>query len=88
MSNFFIEHYGEKQQMVQLAKEAVELAHVINDFLDGKDTIEHVKEEMADCQNLIEQFEEHWGDAEIFKIKISKQKRQRLRIEDEKNDCL
>lgn len=83
MGRFFIDHYGEKNQLRQLTKEAIELAHVINDFLDGKDTIEHVKEEMADCLNLIEQFEEYFNDAEISCIVQEKRKRQMERIKQE-----
>jgi len=80
MGNFFINHYGEKAQMQQLAKEAIELAHAINDFLDAKDTLDHVQEEMGDCQNLIEQFSEHWNDGKIYVVVEEKRKRQMQRI--------
>ena len=86
LSNLFINHYGEAAQMQQLAKEAVELAHVINDYLDGKDTLEHVIEEMGDCQNLIGQFEEHWGDGKIFMVVREKQARQIQRIKEKQNE--
>lgn len=82
MSNFFINHYGEKAQMKQLGKESIELAHAINDFLDGKDTLEHVQEEMGDCLNLIEQFSEHWNDGKLYCIVQAKQERQLQRIKE------
>ena len=84
MSNFFIDHYGEKAQMQQLSKEAIELVHSINDFFDGKDTLEHVQEEMGDCLNLIEQFQEHWNDGKLYGIVQQKQERQLQRIKEGK----
>ena len=69
--------------MQQLAKEAVELAHVLNDFLDNKDSLEQVQEEMGDCLNLIEQFQEHWNDGKIYCIVEDKRKRQLQRIKGE-----
>lgn len=83
MSNIFIQHYGVETQLKNLMKEAIELAHAINDYLDGKDTIEHIKEEMADCQNIIEQFEEHFNDASINIIKYQKQNEQREHMKNE-----
>ena len=86
MSNIFINHYGENAQLGQLAKEAIELAHSINDYLDGKDTLDHVIEEMGDCDNLISQFEEHWGDGKIFMVVREKQARQIQRMKEKQNE--
>lgn len=88
MSRYFIDHYGEQNQLRQLAKEAIELAHAINDHLDGKDTIEHVKEEMGDCDNLIGQFAEYWNDGAIHCIVKEKRERQiqRIKAEDTKKE--
>jgi len=73
-----------ENQLRQLMKESIELAHVINDYLDGKDTLDHVKEEMGDCDNLISQFEEHWNDGAIHCIVKEKRERQLQRIREEK----
>lgn len=83
--NYFVNHYGENKQLLQLSKECIELAHAINDYLDNKDTIDHIKEEMGDVSNLIEQFEEHFNDGVIFSWRIKKQDRQKERIKNEKN---
>jgi len=80
MNNIFIKHYGEKVQMQQLAKESIELAHAINDYLDGKDTLEHVQEEMGDCLNLVQQFDEEWGGGILFKWVKIKRERQLKRM--------
>ena len=83
MSSIFIDHYGHDNQLKQLSKECIELAHAINDYLDDKDTLEHVKEEMADNLNLIQQFDEHWGGGELFKWVKYKRERQMSRIREE-----
>jgi len=74
--NMFIKHYGEKHQMEQLRKEAIELAHAIDEFADGKGSLENVQEEMGDCMNLLGQFEEHWGDGKLYCVVAQKRERQ------------
>lgn len=80
--NFFINHYSEDAQMGQLAKEAVELAHAINNYRDGKGTLEQVKDEMGDCLNIIEQFSQHWNDGSVYNVVRRKQQRQLDRIKE------
>lgn len=77
MSNIFIQYYGVETQLKKLKEDAIKLASVIENYLNEKDTVEHVKEKMADCQNVIEQFEEHFNDASINIIKCQKQNEQR-----------
>lgn len=78
--NYFISYYGEKNQLIQLQKECTELAHAINDYLDNKDILEHVEEEMGDVSNLIGQFEEYWNNGNIYSWRVKKQARQMERI--------
>ena len=80
MSNIFIQHYGVETQLKELKKDAIELAYVIDIFLMKKDTIDCVKGKMADCQNIIEQFEEHFNDASINILKCQKQNEQREKM--------
>ena len=42
-------------------------------------------EEMGDVLNIIEQFEQHWGDGRLYKIKFSKRERQLERIKNERS---
>ena len=77
MSNIFIQHYGTETQLKKLKEDAIELAYVIENYLDEKDTVYRLKEKKADCQNIIEQFEEHFNDASINIIKCQKQNEQR-----------
>lgn len=43
-----IRHYGLRAQLDHMRKESVELAHALDRYLDGKDSFDHVEEEMAD----------------------------------------
>lgn len=80
MTRRFIDHYGVKAQLQQLTKEAIELAHAINDYLDDKDTLDHVQEEMGDVLNLLDQFSEYWADGKLYCIIAEKRKRQMQKI--------
>ena len=50
-----IEKWGEEAQLRQLQEEAAELIVVINHLLRGRDTWEHVCEEMSDVKILVDQ---------------------------------
>lgn len=86
MTTRFIKHYGYDNQLRKLKEEAIELIEAIDGYLDGSDTQEHLTEEMADCLNLIEQFQEYGNDGEMLKIKLAKRARQDKRIRNEKQE--
>ena len=81
--------YGWRHQTRKFAEESYELieallAHNRANF----DNIEHVKEEIADCCVLIEQFKQYYNfsDESIADIANAKIERQLKRIENEKDD--
>lgn len=76
-----IEHYGYEHQLQKLVEELRELESVI---LYDTDNIEHIKEEMADVLNLINQIMIYKGwHMDIFDIEVFKVNRQLERIKDE-----
>ena len=88
MSNYFIDHYGEEAQYKKLAEELIELLIAlvnngkispleIKKIIRQKRNSSNIVEEMADVDNLISQFSEHFNDGKILAIKHEKQKRQR-----------
>lgn len=71
-------HYGETNQRKKLKEELNELIEAVDD------NDEHMKEEIADVLNVIDQFimAKGWG-VDVYRIKYEKVKRQLKRI---KND--
>lgn len=76
-----IKHYGYEHQLCKLIEELRELEEVI---LYHTDDEEHLKEEMADVINVMEQIIDYKGwMAEIYCIRQFKIDRQLKRIESE-----
>lgn len=73
-------HYGEANQREKLKEELYELIEAIDD------NDEHMKEEIADVLNVIDQFvmAKGWG-VDVYKIKFEKVERQLKRIKNEAN---
>ena len=77
-----------KQKLIRAHKFVVGMEffffiEAIENYLIGKDTLEHIQEEMGDVSNLICQFEEHWNDGKVHCWKELKIKRQIDRIKKE-----
>lgn len=73
-------HYGEANQRNKLKEELNELIEAVDDH------DEHMKEEIADVLNVIEQFIMAKGWAEdIYRIKYEKVERQKKRMRNETN---
>ena len=73
-------HYGEANQREKLKEELYELIEAVDD------NDEHMKEEIADVLNVIDQFimAKGWG-VDIYRIKFEKVERQKKRIKNETN---
>ena len=73
-------HYGEANQREKLKEELNELIEAVDD------NDEHMKEEIADVLNVIDQFvmAKGWG-VDIYRIKYEKVERQKKRIKNETN---
>ena len=71
-------HYGETNQRKKLKEELNELIEAVDD------NDEHMKEEIADVLNVIDQFimAKGWGE-DIYRIKFEKVERQKERIKNE-----
>lgn len=92
-----ITHYGSSHQIKKLNEECFELQEALiraEEFFDwglGDEDLEHIVEEMADVQIMLEQFkvyyQEHYGitNERINKVMEYKINRQLERITDENN---
>ena len=82
MQQRIIRHYGYDNQLGKLVEELRELEQVI---LYESSNIEHLKEEIADVLNLIEQIVDYqgWND-DVEEIKEYKIRRQIGRIENDR----
>ena len=80
------EHYGLRVQMRQLIEEMAELTQVIckAERYDLDTVREHLVEEVADVEVVLEQVDYLLGDSRIAQIKAEKIARQKRRIEDGK----
>jgi len=78
------EHYGLRVQMRQLIEEMAELTQVIckAERYDLDTVREHLVEEIADVEVVLEQVDYLLGDSRIAQIKAEKIARQKRRIED------
>lgn len=78
------EHYGLRVQMRQLIEEMAELTQVIckSERYDLDTVREHLVEEVADVEVVLEQVDYLLGDSRIAQIKAEKIARQKRRIED------
>lgn len=78
------EHYGLRVQMRQLIEEMAELTQVIckSERYDLDTVREHLVEEVADVQVVLEQVIYLLGDNRIEQIRAEKIARQKRRIED------
>lgn len=85
-SNYFVNYYGEEKQIKKLKEESIELTESITEWENGEGTLDHIKEEMADVENLSMQLQEHWNDTKVYKIRLYKEKRQMARIKKEKKE--
>lgn len=96
MASRFIKHYGERQQNIKLAEECIELllAYLNNGFISlwfiikilwFKRHSKDITEEQSDVYNLLQQFEEYYGDGRYFNLISVKRDRQLERINNESN---
>lgn len=82
MQQRIIRHYGYENQLSKLVEELRELEQVI---LYESSNIEHLKEEIADVLNLIEQIVDYQGwNEDVEEIKEYKIRRQIGRIENDR----
>lgn len=79
-----INHYGIEHQQEKLNEEHLELQKAITMYECGKDTKEHIAEEIADCENMLGQFREYYEIPKptITRVCIFKQDRQLKRIKE------
>ena len=77
------EHYGLRVQMRQLIEEMAELTQVIckAERYDLDTVRDHLVEEVADVEVVLEQVDYLLGDSRIAQIKAEKIERQKRRIE-------
>ena len=78
-------HYGKEAQLRKTQEELMELYDAIGEYISGADTDEHVKEEAADAEVMIDQIKlllHCWDD--VNDIKRYKVARQFKRMEEEK----
>lgn len=78
------DHYGLRSQMRQLIEEMAELTQVIckAERYDLDTVRDHLVEEIADVEIVLEQVDYLLGDSEVQRIKAAKIERQKRRIED------
>ena len=78
------DHYGLRVQMRQLIEEMAELTQVIckSERYDLDTVREHLVEEVADVEVVLEQVDYLLGDNRIEQIRAEKIARQKRRIED------
>lgn len=62
------EYLGSEKQLLKLVEELDELKEAIINFTDGKDTKEHVIEEIADVENLLYQITDLWDCSNFLNI--------------------
>lgn len=62
------EYFGSEKQLLKLVEELDELKEAIINFTDGKDTKEHVIEEIADVENLLYQITDLWDCSNFLNI--------------------
>lgn len=77
------EHYGLRKQMRQTVEEMAELTQVIckAERYDLDTVRDHLVEEVADVEVVLEQVDYLLGDSRIAQIKAEKIERQKRRIE-------
>lgn len=80
------DHYGLRTQMRQLVEEMAELTQVIckSERYDIETVRDHLAEEVADVDVVLEQVKYLLGDNRIEQIRAEKIARQKRRIEDGK----
>lgn len=80
-----INHYGVNNQQRKFNEEVFELQEAITTYELKKDSKEHIAEEIADCENMLEEFRKYYDipKTTINRIQLFKQDRQLKRIENE-----
>ena len=88
----FIDEWGTDSQYVVAIEEMSELIKELckfkrNEILkkDNSETIQNIKEEIADVLNMVEQLEKIFGEEEIEQIRQAKFKRAMERMKEAKN---
>ena len=70
-------HYGKEAQLRKTQEELMELYDAIGEYISGADTDEHVKEEAADAEVMIDQIKlllHCWDDVnDIKRYKVDRQ---------------
>lgn len=80
-------HYGLIHQLHKLLEECCELEEAIDGFLDSRDTIDHLQEEIADVKIMIYQIEYLLGKDNVVSNHADvKLERQIKRIGNEEGD--
>lgn len=80
-----INHYGFRPQLEKTIEEYQELVEAIEGYISGDDTAEHLMEEIADVEVMVDQLKLYIGCwEEVDRIKRFKVNRQLKRIEGEK----
>ena len=81
-------NYGYENQLKKLHEEVYELIESIIKYENGKDSIEHVTEELGDVEFLLYQFRSHYKikTRKIMNVRRFKARRQLGRIVNERNN--
>lgn len=80
-----METFGEAKQIIKLSQEIGEFLTAFTQYMEGRDKLSHVSEEMADVHNMLDQWAVHLGcEDEVERQKSYKLRRLEQRIE-EKN---
>ena len=77
-----LETFGEEKQIIKLSQEIGEFLMAFTQYMEGRDRLSHVAEEMADVHIMLDQWAEHLGCAEeVERMKRYKLRRLEQRIE-------
>ena len=78
-----LETFGEEKQIIKLSQEIGEFLMAFTQYMEGRDKLSHVAEEMADVHIMLNQWAVHFGcEAEVERMKRYKLRRLEQRIEE------
>lgn len=70
-----METFGEEKQIIKLSQEIGEFLTAFTQYMEGRDKLSHVAEEMADVHNVLDQWAVHLGCVD----EVERQRRYKLR---------
>ena len=82
-----LETFGEEKQIIKLSQEIGEFLMAFTQYMEGRDRLSHVAEEMADVHIMLDQWAVHLGCAEeVERMKRYNLRRLEQRIEEVQGD--